>query len=134
MKNDKLKKAIIDANINRVSEGLRVVEDWARFFLRDKDITDSIRVLRHGLWQTVCGVYPKIIKGRDTGEDILRETSEGIRKKLNDIPAASFNRVKEGLRVLEEMGKLISSDSSKIFKDMRFKIYDIEKEFYEKRT
>ena len=141
MKDDKLKKqnpsnalknAMIDANINRVSEGLRVVEDWARFFFRDPALTDSIRRLRHSLWETVRGVYPQIIKGRDTGEDILRETSEGIRKELKDIPAASFNRVKEGLRVLEEMGKLISSDSSKIFKDMRFKIYDIEKEFYER--
>ncbi len=132
MNNDELRKlAIIDANINRVAEGLRVVEDWARFFLREKGTTDELREVRHELWNIVSEYYPEIIKGRDTGEDILREIKESGRKDLNDIPVVNFNRVKEGIRVLEEMGKIISSEAGSKFKKMRFKIYDIETKFYE---
>jgi thiamine-phosphate pyrophosphorylase len=125
------KLAIIDANINRVAEGLRVIEDWARFFLRNEKLTSDIRQIRHGLWKTATGNYSEIIKGRDTGEDILSQTKESGRTNMNDIPKASFNRVKEGLRVLEEMGKLVSESAGNEFKKMRFKIYDIEREFYE---
>lgn len=134
MENNELrKKAIVDANINRVSEGLRVVEDWARFFLRDKKLTDDVRNIRHGLWGVVSENYPDIIKGRDTGDDILAEAVEGRRSDLKDIPKASFNRVKEGFRVLEEMSKLISKEAGSSFKKMRFKLYEIEKEFYGSR-
>lgn len=132
MNNDELRKlAIIDANINRVAEGLRVVEDWARFFLREKGTTDELREVRHELWSIVSEYYPRIIKGRDTGEDILREIKEPGRKDLKDIPVVNFNRVKEGIRVLEEMGRIISGEAGSKFKKMRFKIYDIERKFYE---
>jgi len=124
------KKAVLDANINRVAEGLRVAEDWARFYLRDPGITHDLRKVRHGLWDTVKESYPDIIKGRDTGEDILAGTEEGERKKGTDIPRASLNRVKEGLRVLEEFGKLVSASAGSKFKKMRFIMYDIEKKFY----
>ncbi|MEA3506280.1 MAG: hypothetical protein U9R36_02115 [Elusimicrobiota bacterium] len=125
------KYAIIDANINRVSEGLRVVEDWARFYKRSESETEEIRKLRHGLWDTVKEYYPEVIKGRDTGKDLLSDVRESGRGKTEDIPRASFNRVKEGLRVLEEMGKVMSGDAAYQFKQMRFKIYEIEREFYE---
>ncbi len=131
MKDAKLKKyAIIDANLNRAAEGLRVVEDWARFYLRDRALTENLRNVRHGLWQCVSDNYPEIIKGRDTGEDLLADTKEAARNELDDIPKASFNRVKEALRVLEEMGKIISPEVGNKFKKMRFSIYDIEREFY----
>lgn len=124
--------AIVDANINRVSEGLRVIEDWARFYLSDKELTEDIRKLRHRLWSLVTKEYPRIIKGRDAGQDILSEVVEASRKNPSDIPKASFNRVKEGLRVLEEMGKIISPQAGNQFKKMRFKIYVIERDFYER--
>ena len=126
------KKAILDANINRVGEGLRVIEDWARFYLRDSLLMESVRELRHGLWGAVSAEYPQIIKGRSTGKDFLSDAPEGGRSSEGDIPRASFNRVKEGLRVLEESGKLISPAAGMNFKRMRFRIYDIEKDFYEK--
>jgi len=125
-------KAVIDANINRVGEGLRVVEDWSRFCLRDTGLTEKLRNIRHGLWKLVEKQYPDIIKGRSSGEDILAGIREPERARVEDIPRASFNRAKEGLRVLEEMGKLISSESSAEFKKMRFSLYEIEREFYER--
>jgi len=132
LQNIELKKlAVIDANINRVGEGLRVIEDWARFIMREESLTAQIRKLRHGLWKVVEKTYPEIIKGRDTSNDMFSENKEMKRKKAQDIPKASFNRVKEGLRVLEEMGKLISSDASLKFKKMRFEAYNIERKFYD---
>ncbi|MFH1416505.1 MAG: thiamine-phosphate pyrophosphorylase [Elusimicrobiota bacterium] len=133
-KNDPRELAIIDANINRVGEGLRVIEDWSRFFLRDDVLTAQLKELRHLLWEKVSGRYPEIIKGRSTGEDILAGTVENTRSEDSDIPKASFNRVKEGLRVLEEMGKLISCEAGGEIKNMRFRIYEIEKGFYDKYT
>ncbi len=129
---DLREKAIFDANINRAAEGLRVVEDWARFYLMDTRLTESLREIRHRIWERVKGSYPEIIKARSTGKDILSQTVEGERKKAADIPKASLNRVKEALRVLEEFGKLLSREAGSEFKQMRFKLYDLELKFYEK--
>ena len=40
---------IIDANFDRASEGLRVVEEYARFVLDDSGLTDQAKALRHRL-------------------------------------------------------------------------------------
>ena len=38
--------AVIDANLNRVSEGLRVIEEYTRFILQDKLVTQRLSGLR----------------------------------------------------------------------------------------
>ena len=38
---------IIDANLNRVSEGLRVIEDIERFIFEDEEISKKLREIRH---------------------------------------------------------------------------------------
>ena len=43
---------IIDANFNRTREGLRVVEEIARFFKEDSNITATLRGIRHLLTKT----------------------------------------------------------------------------------
>ncbi len=40
---------LIDANINRLKEGLRVVEDICRYIHNDRNITSKIKELRHKL-------------------------------------------------------------------------------------
>ena len=62
--------------------------------------------------------------------DILRRSrfeSEMKRRGLADIFAANMERVKESLRVLEEIFKLIDGKSSSRFCSLRFKVYAIEK-------
>ena len=49
------------------------------------------------------------------------------RKGLADIFAANIERVKESLRVLEEIFKLVNIKSSSKFCVLRFKVYAIEK-------
>ena len=38
---------IIDANRNRIGEGLRFLEDVARFILDDGDISEQLKSMRH---------------------------------------------------------------------------------------
>ncbi len=40
---------IIDANINRASEALRVLEDWARYSKDDKQISEKLKNIRHSV-------------------------------------------------------------------------------------
>ncbi len=38
--------AVVDANVNRVSEGLRVIEEYVRFVRSHKEYTDKLAVIR----------------------------------------------------------------------------------------
>ena len=45
MEKEKIKR-IIDANVNRAVEGLRILEEIARFILEDKETTNELKNLR----------------------------------------------------------------------------------------
>ncbi len=60
---------LIDANINRLKEGLRVVEDICRYIHNDRNITSKIKELRHKL-QTMYSVDR--LKYRDVIGDIQK--------------------------------------------------------------
>ncbi|MGB2705572.1 MAG: thiamine-phosphate pyrophosphorylase [Candidatus Omnitrophota bacterium] len=123
---------LIDANLNRSQEGLRVCEDIARFMLNDKTITRSFKSLRHGVSALRKGMDLEklsLLKSRSVGGDVgkkstLRETS---RKNIKDVFRANTERVKESLRALEEVTKLFDRKISKRFKRMRFRVYELEK-------
>ena len=40
---------IVDANLNRIGEGLRLIEDITRFILNDSDISEQLKAMRHEL-------------------------------------------------------------------------------------
>jgi thiamine-phosphate pyrophosphorylase len=40
---------VLDASLNRATEGLRVVEDYVRFVLDDRHLTEQFKRLRHDL-------------------------------------------------------------------------------------
>ena len=46
---DHLIAKIIDANLDRAREGLRVLEDWCRFTLDQKDLVITLKNWRHQL-------------------------------------------------------------------------------------
>ncbi len=120
---------VLDANINRAREGLRVLEDVARFILNHSALTLTIRRSRHRLDTAVRESYPQLIAARDTGSDEGRGFNEGKRKDLSGLIIANFKRVEEAMRVLEEFSKLFSERAGKKFKKIRFEIYAAEKEF-----
>lgn len=118
---------ILDTNLNRCKEGLRVIEDTARFVFNDEQIYKKTRLIRHSTTKYLDGYYGKMLLSRDSVRDSGRKVSEQPRINLENITAANFKRVQESLRVLEEYSKIINFDTALKFKALRYKVYAIEK-------
>lgn len=122
---------IIDAASNRVREGLRVVEDYARFALDDASLTRGLKDVRHRLNEAMSGFPAEIITPqRDTTGDVgthIMAMDEGIRHSPRDVLVANFKRVTEALRSLEEYAKLYDVWVSGRFEVLRYDLYTLEK-------
>ncbi|MDD5660498.1 MAG: thiamine-phosphate pyrophosphorylase [Candidatus Omnitrophica bacterium] len=127
---------IIDANLNRAKEGLRVCEEITRFILDDYKLTALFKELRHKVDNKSRKIYPawKLISRRNSGSDVgkLNYRGELSRRNYRDIFFANIQRVKESLRVLEEFSKLADSRGALGFKQLRYKVYEIEKYSFKK--
>lgn len=128
--NNKINR-IIDANINRTKEGLRVCEEIARFILSDRTLTAGFKEIRHKITSEVKKLFltKELLAARESRFDAGRniQANELNRRNLSDIFLANIQRVKESIRVLEEFSKLTSKKSALKFKKMRYNIYEIEK-------
>jgi thiamine-phosphate pyrophosphorylase len=121
---------VIDANINRSKEALRILEDVTRFFFDDAALTKQYKNIRHGLTASLRLLKMKeLIAARDVGSDVGRASSvtEMKRRDVQDIFWANSQRLKESLRVLEEFSKLVSVKSAEDIKKLRYKTYVLEK-------
>lgn len=123
----------MDANLDRLSEGLRVLEDAARFILDDTRTTETLKRMRHELTSTEPDLKRRLLAARDTAEDIGRQSPvTGIeRTRLADLVTANARRAQESLRVLEECAKLPQAPSEiarRDFEAARFALYEIERE------
>ncbi len=125
---------IIDANLNRVKEGLRVCEEITRFILDNRKLTAVFKKIRHDIDRFSRGIYPvaKLLKERKSNTDVGRYNSCGELKRgsCKDIYWANLQRIKESLRVLEEFSKLIDKKLALGFKQIRYKVYEIEKKSF----
>ena len=123
---------IIDANVNRAMEGLRVVEEVVRFILEDKRLTLRLKELRSCLKSTVNQIpRDKLISSRASLTDVggkLYTKSEKNRKSILAIYRSNIKRIEEAVRVLEEFSKLVEPKLGKNFKAIRFELYDFEKQ------
>src|SRR4051794_38835938 len=105
---------ILDASLNRASEGLRVVEDYVRFVLDDRFLTTRAKMLRHDL-ATAAAAIPASDRraARDSQQDVGPTISTDInllRHDACDVCAASLKRAEQSLRSLEEYGKLLDGE------------------------
>ncbi len=123
MESNKLR--LIDANLNRLREGIRVVEDIFRYVYNDKQTSLKLKNLRH---LARLDIYKEMLETRDVNNDVLRESikSEQNRDDLYSILVANFKRAQESSRVLEEFCKLISIKDSETFKYIRYELYTLE--------
>ena len=122
---------VIDANINRVKEGLRVCEEITRFILDSYNLTSEFKKIRHRT-DAILKYLPRNIKlfqERKSLEDVGRKIyiNELKRRNCQDIFFANMQRAKESIRVLEEFTKLINKNTSVKFKRLRYDIYELEK-------
>ena len=116
---------LIDANLNRLREGIRVVEDIFRYVYNDKQTALKLKELRH---LSRLENYIELLETRDVKNDVLRTSikSEQNRSDLYSILIANFKRAQESSRVLEEFCKLISVKDSENFKYIRYELYNLE--------
>jgi hydroxymethylpyrimidine phosphate kinase ThiD-like protein len=123
---------IIDANLNRVMEGIRVSEDIIRFSSKNEKLTFKLKTLRHDIFNAIKDLrkeyLEELVSSRDLNDvGIKSSESEKTRDNLVDLFLANAQRGKESLRVLEEVLKLFDQKLSQKFKKFRFRLYEIEK-------
>ena len=121
---------ILDANINRTGEGLRVVEEFFRFVLEDRQFAEACKNLRHELTAVAKQFFPGLPLARDASADVgasLEGAGEYIRTSPADVPLASCRRAEQALRVLEEYGKLIAAEGASRCEQLRYRVYTLEK-------
>ncbi|MFC2020966.1 thiamine phosphate synthase [Chloroflexota bacterium] len=125
---------IMDANFNRIGEGLRLLEEIARLLLDDTDLTQQLKTMRHELIRGDASFQQQLLQSRNAAGDVgadMEVAGEEKRKEIPILVVANARRVQESLRTLEELAKLPDTpaelDSEK-FKQARFNLYTIEQE------
>jgi len=118
---------VIDANLNRIKEGIRVIEDIARYIDNNKELASKLKTLRH---KSKIEDLQNLLSSRDSINDVLRPTvkSEMNRSDVKSIIIANYKRGQESSRVLEEMYKIVEPELSEVFKNIRYELYALEKE------
>ena len=118
---------VVDANLNRLKEGIRVVEDIMRYRDNNKELSSQLKSLRH---KARIDETKELLKNRDSINDVLRTStkSEQTRSDIVNILTANFKRAEESARVLEEIFKLEDITQSETFKTIRYELYNLEKE------
>lgn len=122
---------IVDANINRLGEGLRVLEEFARMTLNDAVLTQNLKDMRHRTVETGAEMYKKLLKSRDAVGDIgsdMEAAGDKNKREPQGIITANAKRSQESLRVLEEMAKIPAFNlDTERYRQARFELYTIEK-------
>ena len=121
--------SLIDANLARAREGIRVIEDIARFIFRDQERFEELKRLRHELLnvQRFFGVAT-LLDGR-AEPDIGKEevvSGEYERSSAWDIISANMSRSIEAIRVLEEFAKVYIPHVSRSLENIRYRLYALE--------
>lgn len=124
---------IIDANLNRAREGLRVVEEFARFMLEDAGLSEALKLLRHELVAAIPkGIATTLHTHRDSHRDVGREIanpSDAQRGSAGDVARASAARVTEALRSIEEYAKPLDAEFAARVEPLRYRMYELERRF-----
>lgn len=117
---------ILDANLDRAREGLRIIEEWCRFGLNNAQLANECKKERQelGSWHTAQMRAARNTLG-DAGTE-LTHPQEEQRTSITSLLQANFCRVQEALRVLEEYGKLYHPNMGKALKQMRYRVYNLE--------
>lgn len=121
---------ILDTNLNRCKEGLRVVEDTCRFVFCDETLYKRTRKVRHLSSKYLTDQYEQMLNARDSIKDSGRKAKEQARQNLKNIVIANFKRAEESLRVLEEYSKIIDFNIALKYKALRYEVYTIEKKMF----
>ncbi len=138
---------IIDANLNRLREGLRVIQDYFRYTQSFQMLFKKVRMLTHHSGNLEKKLRkklsPKISLARDLSHDAGKpsdrfvkykisqsETSKMRKPKTGEIISANFKRAQEAGRNLEEYLKILGlQNESEAYRKVRFNLYEIEESY-----
>ncbi|MFC1974545.1 thiamine phosphate synthase [Chloroflexota bacterium] len=127
-------RRIIDANLNRIGEGLRLLEDLARLILNDAKLTEQLKTMRHEILESNWSFNQQLLQARNSEGDVGINIEAPGGEKQRELPitaVANARRVQESLRTLEELAKVPGTtpelDADK-FKQARFNLYTIEQD------
>jgi thiamine-phosphate pyrophosphorylase len=129
---------VLDANLNRLREGLRVVEEYCRLVRNDKSFV-RLKEIRHLLQK----LYPSklealCLQARQADDDVGNQSfssSESNRDDSRAVLRAGLKRSQEASRVIEEYAKIINEDDvSRKAKSLRFSLYTLEKKLLVSRN
>lgn len=117
---------ILDANLDRAREGLRIIEEWCRLGLNHAEMAEKCKKMRQDIarWHT-----DDLRLARDIPHDpgtTLSHPQEEARTSTDHLLQANLCRTQEALRVLEEYGKLYRQDMGSAFKQLRYQVYHLE--------
>ncbi len=122
-------KRIIDANLNRGTEALRVLEEISRFLIEDFEVSENLKLIRHELNNLQEKDYDALINARDTENDIgIAMKNPDRRSDIQNIFKANIKRLQQVLRVLGEY----SCEHAAIFEKLRYESYILEKKMWNK--
>ncbi|MBU0719485.1 MAG: thiamine phosphate synthase, partial [Planctomycetes bacterium] len=141
---------IIDANLNRAREALRVMEEYARFHLDDRSLTAAIKEVRHELAQVGSDLEAgyavedrgdsapakargSLIAHRDIVGDVGRAITtpqEGARSDAPQVALAAGKRLGEALRAIEEYGKIMDPSLAARVEQLRYRGYELERRLH----
>jgi thiamine-phosphate pyrophosphorylase len=121
---------IIDANLNRALEALRVLEEAARFVLDSTHLSSQTKHLRHRLSAAVQPFASALPYARRIEEDVgtgISTPSERTRESTAEVMRANASRLKESLRVLEEYAKILDAGTGESLQAIRYESYALER-------
>lgn len=121
---------IIDANLNRASEGLRFLEDVARFLLNDAALSQQLKAARHSLAREARALGVQLLSQRDSEGDVGAELPGEAEQDLAGLVTANAKRAQESLRVIAELAKLPELHprlNAARFEELRFSLYTLER-------
>jgi len=124
---------IVDVNLNRLDESLKLIEDIIRFSFENTYLLAQVREIRNDFLK-VKKVLPlnEIVAFRESQHDLGRGAKFDIatKKTSADLIIANLARAKESSRILEEILQSQAFGLSNKVKKIRFQIYDLEKGIY----
>lgn len=131
---------VIDANLNRAAEGLRVAEDVTRFHWNLPGLAGELKELRHrllALGRQDPARSLALVSSRDVAGDVGRALGVAgptgrlapARGEANlaFVAESNLERAREALRVLEELSRDERPAEAAEFEAIRYRLYSLER-------
>ena len=121
---------ILDADLNRAREAMRVAEEYGRFVLNDARLASMAKALRSELQQIVAALPAgALLAARNTAGDVgtaLTSDTESVRATPAATATAACKRLSEALRAIEEYAKIVAPAAAVRAEALRYRGYAFE--------